>query len=393
MQNISRQINNRLFRMLVSMLAGIGAFDSCLLNTSTAQNPNQPIRQPAANNQGRYTNAPATQPQQPAPAQQLPSQQAPQQQPLPAEQLMEQMKESAVMGVDGVISVGTNAPAFVPLPPEKDLMLKQLLAQWQKATEGIQRYKCDFLRWQFDMTKISDPKVFHTAAKGVIRYMAPDKGMFRVDELKFVRKDPRNPNADWQLQDDPNQFGEYWICDGNSVYLHDRTEKKAIKYMLPPQMQGKQVFNSPLPFFFGVDAQKIDQRFWVNPLADAQFNGQNVHVLDVYPKTQADAVNYHHVTVYLDQQESLPVAIEVCMPNWSEKTPNREFFEFRNRTSNWNFLDKLKGINIFADEFIPKEPPAGWKVEIKPYEPEEAPAPQGQPDPARVANPGSQPVR
>jgi hypothetical protein len=70
------------------------------------------------------------------------------------------------------------------------------------------------------------------------------------------------------------------------------------------------------------------------------------------------------------------------MPNWTEEKPNREFFEFRNRSTNWNFLDKIKEISLLKEEFIPKEPPAGWQVEVKDYESEEP-----QQDPARVANP------
>jgi len=408
MQNMRTILNSPICRIALAVLSSIALFDSNTISIATAQTPNQPIRQPAPNAGGRYTKAPASQPQsqpqaqaQPqsqtpsrTPPQQYQMQQAPPQQPVPGqpqlstEQMMELMKQSAVMVPNQEEAPALLAPAFFPLSPENDRMLKALLGKWQAATQGIERYKCDFFRWQFDMTKISDPKVYHTAARGVVRYMAPDKGMFRVDELKFVRKDPRDPQAEWKLHADPEQFGEYWICDGNSVYLYDRTQKKATKYTLPPEMQGKQVFNSPLPFFFGVDAQKIEQRFWVNPLPDAVVNEKPVHVLDVYPKTQADAVNYHHVRVYLDQKESLPAAIEVCMPNWTEEKPNREFFEFRSRDTNWNLLDKIKDMSIFKEEFIPKEPPAGWQVEVKPYEPE-----QPQPDPARVANPnpGNQP--
>jgi len=385
--------NKHRFQVLLTIAALAATFGLDVSRMAIGQAPNQAIRQPAPNNTGRYTNAPAAQPQQQLPAQ--PQQQVPAQpqQQLSSDQLMKQMQQSAVLAPNIEQPPAILAPSFFPLPPEKDRMLKELLGKWQKATEGIERYKCEFVRWQFDMTKISDPKVFHTAAKGVVRYLAPDKGMFRVDELKIVRKDPRDPKSEWKFHEDPNQFGEYWICDGNSVHLYDRTQKKATKYQLPPEMQGKQVFNSPLPFFFGVDAQKIEQRFWVNPLPDGAFNNQTIHVLEVYPKTLADAVNYHHVTVYLDKKESLPVAIEVCMPNWTEKTPNREFFEFRDRVTNWSLLDKLKGLNIFADEFIPKDPPADWTVEVKPYEPEDAPAPPPQADPARVANPGYQPVR
>lgn len=271
---------------------------------------------------------------------------------------------------------------FPPLAPAYQAFLDRVLSAWEKSTASIDRYQCKFSRWQYDPTKHNDPNVFNTAASGVIRYLNPDKGMFQVEEIKFLKQDP---TGKWIHEAIPGQFGEWWICDGQSVHLYDQTQKHAKKYPLPPNMRGAEVFNSPLPFVFGVKAQKVNDRFWIRPLPPPQGpNGQpneNVILLEAYPKFQADAVNYHHVTIYLDSKEILPIAIIIYLPQWTPQSDHKEVFEFRDREINAGLLAKINEA-VFRQSFIPKEPPKGWTVEEIPFVPEDeaqrVAAPAGQ---------------
>lgn len=279
---------------------------------------------------------------------------------------------------EGMVPAQAQAP-FPPLSAELEKFLDSVLAAWQKSTNNIERYECSFTRWQYDITRISDPKVYYSHATGVVRYAAPDKGMFRVDDLKFVSK---GRDGNWALESLPNQFGEWWICDGQSIHIYDRTEKVAKKYSLPKEMRGKEVFNSPLPFLFGVDAQKIKTRYWINPLPpETTADGKRYFRLEAYPKFQADVANYHHVEVLLDEAEFLPHAITVYAVDWRPDNPNKEIYEFRDRKRNMSFLDQLKA-KAFSDEFIPKQPPKDWRVEEQPFIPDE-----DEEDGRRVASP------
>ncbi len=258
---------------------------------------------------------------------------------------------------------------FPPLAAAYQNYLDDVLARWEKSTAGIQRYQCKFSRWQYNAPQ--DPKVFETAGSGVIKYLAPDKGMFQVEELK-IRK--QKPDGTFGHEVIPGQYGEWWICDGECVHLYDQTQKIAKKYALPPNMRGAEVFNSPLPFVFGVNAQKVNARFWIRPLppppgANGQPN-ENVILLEAYPKFQADAVNYHHVSIYLDSKDYLPLAIIVCLPNWTPTAEHKEVFEFRDREVNTSLMAKINEA-VFRQSFIPKEPPKGWTVEEIPFVPEE----------------------
>jgi len=266
---------------------------------------------------------------------------------------------------------------FPALAPQHQKYLDDVLVAWEKSTKGIERFQCKFSRWQYDPTKTNNPAEFYTGASGILRYMAPDKGLFKVEELLFRKQ---KPNGDWGYEAIADQFGEWWICDGESVHLYDRTQKVAKKYPLPPNMRGAEVFNSPLPFVFGVDAQKVNSRFWVRPL---QPPSDQVILLEAYPKHQSDAMNYHHVNIYLDRKEILPVSIVIYLPQWTPEAQgdHKEVFEFRDREVNAGLIAKLTEA-VFRQSFIPIEPPKGWTVQEVPFVPED--------DAQRVAAPAGQ---
>jgi TIGR03009 family protein len=276
-----------------------------------------------------------------------------------------------------------NSP-FPPLDPALQQYLENVLQYWQQSTAKIQRYQCKFTRWQYDPTKVNDPSQHQSIAKGVVRYMAPDKGMFQVEDIHFLKQ---QSDGKFSYEVVPGQYGDWWICDGESIHLYDRTEKKAKKYMLPPTMRGAEVFNSPLPFVFGVDAEKIKARYWIRPLPPpVDKNGKQndqIVLLEAYPKLQADALNYHHVTIYLDRNEFLPVAIDIALTQWTPTAPHREVFQFSDREVNLTLLDKINE-TLFRQAFIPREPPKDWTVEEVPFLAEEAPQ-----EPLRASNPNA----
>lgn len=264
-----------------------------------------------------------------------------------------------------------NAP-FPPLSQPEQQFLDGVLLTWEKETAKIQRFESKFRRWQYDPTATNNPQEFFTAGSGVLRYQAPDKGMFQVEELLFRRE----VDGKFQYQPIAGQFGEWWICDGTHVHIYDRTQKKVKKQSLPPDMRGAEVFNSPLPFVFGVNAAKIQARYWIRPLphptsADGKVNDQII-VIEAHPKYQADRLNYHHVTILLDRQTFMPEILEIALTNWTPQQPHREVFQFLERDVNSNFLDKIKE-GLFRQAFIPNEPPKDWTVEESPLEPIEPP--------------------
>ncbi|MDX1929773.1 MAG: TIGR03009 domain-containing protein [Pirellulaceae bacterium] len=252
--------------------------------------------------------------------------------------------------------------------------LDQVLNVWEQSTKKIERYQCNFKRWIYDPAQNTGDDA---AAKGegVIRFMQPDKGLFKVEKVEFFSGRDDKQAATYR-ENERQKFGEYWLCDGDYVHILDRNEKKCLKVQLPPYMRGQQIHLSPLPFLFGVKASDIKSRYWVRPIAPPQ--GNKDVWLETYPKRPDDAGNYSRVQIVLDANEVLPKALIVFLPNWRPGQQHREVYEFTDRDKDWNMLDQMKA-KLFKEEFIPQALPKEWEIVVEPYQEPQADPVQGTP--------------
>ena len=277
----------------------------------------------------------------------------------------------------------TNATALMPDPfpemtEEESRQIDALLAKWEKESGKIERYRCDFERWEFDPVfgppNPDQEKVYST---GRIVYFAPDKGMFKVGTTKtYVQPRKKGEKIHWEENKDP---GEKWICDGKSIFEFDGKNSKVIERPLPPNVQGKDIVDGPLPFLFGAKADKIKARYYLRNVTPAKTKGE--FWLEAWPKYRGDAMNFKKVTVIISQSNFLPSAMEVCDPSWNPTERNiRTSFQFNNAERNWNeTIDKIKKLGF--DEMDTRAP-LGWKKEVETFQ--EHPADQQrQPDPQR----------
>lgn len=265
--------------------------------------------------------------------------------------------------------------------------LDQVLNFWEGSTANIERYSCKFYRWQYNS---SDNFVGELAKKagrdirtvnvstasGELKYMSPDKGMFKIDRLIKLsgQVDSRNQP---EYKDFENVFGEWWLCDGEKVYEYDRSLKKCTQFTMPSELKGEGILESPMPFMFGVKAEKIKARYWVRSLPppnDAQGRPRgDVFLIEAYPKFQADAINYDHVQIVLDRELFLPISLYKYNTEHVDEqgkilNDNREVFEFSDRVKNANLLQKVSDA-LFRKEFIPSAVPKDWTVEERVFAP------------------------
>lgn len=275
---------------------------------------------------------------------------------------------------------------FPELNAESQKYLNDVLDVWEQRTAVVKRYECDFSRYQYDPTKYG--KSFFSQANGRIKFMAPDKGMLVVDNLETIAQ--KEPEPVYKV--DPRRpHGEYWICDGQWVYIRDRNEKKQTEIELPPQMRGAGIPYSPLPFLFGVKAEVVKSRYWIRPIQPPP--GDDSVWLEAWPKRTDDAGNYSRVQVVLDRSDILPRALIVFLPNWRAGQEYKEIYEFTNRNViKDNLLTAIKQ-NLFRQEFIPTKLPSDWQIFKEPYVPPEQqqPQPEGQAvgEQQRVAQPSA----
>lgn len=284
---------------------------------------------------------------------------------------------------------------FPELTPQEQAHIDQILAYWEQETAKIERFSCEFSRWEFDSQapgvqelarQMGRGDVTVAASQGVVRFQKPDRGLFKT-EVYTKMTGQMTKDRQVELKVDPNNSGEWVVCDGKFVWDYDRKEKIRTKLELPPEMQGLGIMNSPLPFLFGVKADEIKERYWVRAISAGVENGkpvENKYAVEAYPKYPVDAVNYHHVQIVLDREMFLPVLMVLYMPEWSDQAVNangvvieprdkRMVYQFSNRQINSNIFQRLSE-KLWQQDFIPVDPGAGWKTNEIPYLPAQ---PQG----------------
>ena len=263
-------------------------------------------------------------------------------------------------GQQGAAS-GASGQPFPPLNPAQQAQLNQLLLAWQQVSQGTKTLDCGFRRYHFDNFAAPLPH-FATAASGTLKYAAPDKGLFQVDKLMFFKgmeEDGKKP----KYEEEPGQFGEHWVCNGKQLIEFDRSKKECKIQDLPPEMQGQQIFESPLPFVFNLDAAKIQQRYWVRQVAAPK---PGVVLIEAWPKRQDDRAQYKMVQIALDEKTFLPQALIMYAPNFHAKTaPKWDHYEFTDMKRN----GVGNAIASFMQNFIKDRPPADWKVFHDKYTP------------------------
>lgn len=271
-----------------------------------------------------------------------------------------------------------NTQPFPPLTQPEFARLQQILQEWEKQSKGTKTLECSFQVWHYDAFA-APPGIHATKGDGSIRYAAPDKGLFRVDRKVFfngMQGEPQKPT----YVEQPGQFGEYWICNGKELIENDRSKKEWRIQQLPPNMQGTQIFNSPLPFVFNLDAKQIQERYWIREIKspDAQ-----VIVLEAWPKRQVDRAQYKVVQIALSMSTFAPQALLLFAPNFDPKVaPNWDHYQFDNAKRN----SIGAGLQMFVRSFIDEKPPSDFKVLKDQYQP---PVEEGVPQSMAEAPAGS----
>lgn len=283
-----------------------------------------------------------------------------------------------------------------PLSPQEIAHLDQILNHWEKSTADIEKYSSKVIRWKYkstdnfveqlaQQTKMDVTHIHTTVAAGVVKYSKPDMGMFKLDEFLSLTGS-LDANGKPEYKAFANQFGEWWLCDGKAVYEYDRSAKRCTIHDLPEEVQGAAILDSPMPFVFGVKAEKLKQRYWVRALPPPN---KETYVIEVYPKFQSDAINYDHVRVYLDAAEFLPIMLEKFDTEYLNVVgqpfnDSREIFQFSDRVKNQSLIAKV--VN-WGRDFIPFDAPKDWEVTRVPYAP-----PATQDIRAATANPIGNPA-
>lgn len=273
-------------------------------------------------------------------------------------------------------------PAGFPLPPAHVKYVNDLLDYWEQNSERVQKYKCNFLRYEYDTESVNwrDPQTNRLAAhkitQGEIRFAAPDRARYETTKVMQFFKPPQKPGDQAEYKEAIDQTAqERWICDGQSLYDFDFTTKRLYETKIPKDMQGN-VAESPLPFIFGAEKKVILDRYWVRSVTPKGV--ENEYWLELFPKQIKDARNYSKIEVIIAKEDFLPKAMHLYSAGYDPSKGNEtsRYFLFENREVN----SQLHKFIDFFGGFVRPTLPFGWKrVDTQVGQPErQAASPTGQ---------------
>jgi TIGR03009 family protein len=256
----------------------------------------------------------------------------------------------------GIPQPGNGQPPQPPPPPfqltpQEELQVDQVLYAWEARNKGIKTFDCRFKRWVYD-------SVFGPADQakfvelGVMRYASPDRGMFRVESAE--------DNAGHVGEIDPRR-AEHWVADGKSIIEFNHPAKTVTVHKLPPEMQGRAIADTPLPFLFSSEAKKLRERYFIRVITPQ--NAQGETWIEAYPRHQQEAANFHHAQFIITSQKMEPYALKLVLPNQKNYVVYR-FYEIV-------INDPMPKIFRGGDPFKPPTP-WGWKKMVE--EPQSAQA-------------------
>lgn len=219
-------------------------------------------------------------------------------------------------------------PAPEPLrvnnvPPE----LMKILKDWELSSAKIKKLEGKHRRWEYDY-------VFKVLKRnsGAIYYETPDKGRIDLEPVPNPEppKNVKNPPPplekdkkhwltgkpmDFELQPGP---AERWYCNGQLITQVDDQSKTATQMVIPPQAQGEHIADGPLPFLFGMPAQKAIQRYDMKLISEDREAGKAW--IEARPRWQNDRANYQLATIILDLKTFLPDAVRLIDPAGTKET-------------------------------------------------------------------------
>ena len=279
--------------------------------------------------------------------------------------------------------VMSGPPEGFPLPTDKQQRVDAILRFWEHHTAGIKTFQCKFTRQTYNF--VFGPKdAPRTVDRGTVRYAAPDKGLMRVDEVYVYN--PQATTEQQQYQKQEVQFGEYWVCDGESIHQFDSRTKVLTETKLPPNMRGQAIADGPLPFLFGAKAETMKTRYWIREITPTGTVGVE-YWLEAIPKRAEDAANFDKLLVQLEKPETRG---EQLVPK-AMKVFNKQgyvVYHFSEQVAN----DPRHRVAGFFRSFVRPSTPRGWTKVVEDWN--QPPDPQSVQTDDRMMTPrlGAQPT-
>jgi TIGR03009 family protein len=256
------------------------------------------------------------------------------------------------------------APPFV-LSPQEEAELDGLLKAWEKQSQGVKYFYCEFNRLEYNPAFAGgNPNQLTTESQGEIKFAAPDKGMFRVTAISNYVLDPKTHKYAKQ----PDAPTEWWTCDGKSMFQVDASKREVLETPLPPEMQGTAIADGPLPFVFGAKADALKKRYFIKNVTStiAPKDAATSIWLEVRPKLQKDAANFSMVQLIFTKKDMQLTAMQIFNPGANAQNLSRTVITFDSQKINDPWAPWKQMLSDFS-----RPNPIGYTHKLQ------TPAPQG----------------
>jgi TIGR03009 family protein len=255
-----------------------------------------------------------------------------------------------------------------PVDPE----VEQLLFDWSQHTKQIKNLAGKHYRSIRDYAYGAE-----TLAEGKFYVEMPDKG--RLDISNYTAPEPKAgdekpytaPNGTptkLKVQFEKNH--EKWVCDGKVVRVINDTRRSYEEVPIPPNQQGANMIDGPLPFLLGMPPDKAKARYRFKVLNKTR-DGHAIWI-EVKPRLPMDAAEWIRAYVLLNLTTYLPEKVSLFSPSGTTET----VYVFQEIDTNKRGLLQ----NFFAgDPFKPST--FGYRREVH------APPAAGPKDPGAIGPP------
>ena len=258
--------------------------------------------------------------------------------------------------------------------------LDKILEDWYASSKNIKKLEGEHIRFVYEYT-------FGTVkqAEGEFYYEAPDKG--RIDLSGTKVKDGSEVDKASAIDGKPLKFKvqsdtpERWVCDGKQVLQIFDAKKEVMQFSIPPEGQGQNIMDGPLPFLFGMPPEKAHQRYLLRLIKQTP----QTCVIQALPKWQQDAANYKWAVIMLEPKTMLVQAVQMIDPAETTETvytfpkitknPSKPLSAFLRIPGSDPFKPNLKGYKFLT---------AGDGEQVAATKPSEAPKAAGDALPSVV---------
>jgi TIGR03009 family protein len=232
-----------------------------------------------------------------------------------------------------------------PLPPKAEAFrveklspeLEQILKDWEAHSSRIQKLTGSFERHKYDHVYEVD---FQSSGK--FAYEMPDKGAYEFEGAALPKNAvSRRKNANKQPYALKPDQTERWVCNGKEVLKIDDKAMNYEKVMIPPENQGENIIDGPLPFLFGMKAEHAKRRYSFELLEPASENYKDDIWLRVKPKWARDSVNWREAKIILSRTNYLPLVVKLVDPSDNAETVHIfDDLQVNGKANPWAFWNK-----------------------------------------------------